>query len=218
MTTLKDWLVYYNNLDVDLFIDALNSMRSFYAEREIDILKDAVSLPGVSLRYLINGSFDKAELFAPGKEAYEMLKRALVGGPSIIFTRYHQKGVTRIRNQDGKLCRKILGFDANALYLWCIGQDQPCGKETITQPTFSDVTEKVLRDEWFGFAEVDIEVPGHLRDHFSEMAPIFKNITIPEAEVPQHMLDNLQKTGRKRGEGKKLEGSLYENKIPPYTR
>ena len=27
----------------------------------------------------------------------------------------------------GKACNKVVGFDANALYLWCIGQPQLCG-------------------------------------------------------------------------------------------
>ena len=28
----------------------------------------------------------------------------------------------------------------------------------------------------FGFVECDIEVPDHLKDYFSEMTPIFKNV------------------------------------------
>ena len=52
MQTFADWLRYYNDLDVVPGLEALQKMRVFYAEKGIDILKDAVSLPGVSLDYL----------------------------------------------------------------------------------------------------------------------------------------------------------------------
>ena len=53
MRTFADWLRYYNNLDVAPGLEALEKMKSFYTERGIDILKDAVSMPGVSLHYLL---------------------------------------------------------------------------------------------------------------------------------------------------------------------
>jgi len=78
MRTFADWLRYYNNLDVAPGLEALERMRAFYA----------VSIPGVSLHYLLRGSVDRgAELYSAGKEAYEMLKGAVVGGPSLVFTR-----------------------------------------------------------------------------------------------------------------------------------
>ena len=53
MQTFADWLRYYNNrrfnLDVAPGLEALEKMRAFYTEKGIDILKEAVSLPGVSL-------------------------------------------------------------------------------------------------------------------------------------------------------------------------
>ena len=99
MKTFKDWLKYYNNLDVAPGLEALQKMKNFYIEKGIDIMKDAVSIPGVSLHYLLKGAIErKAELYAPRKEAYEMLKGAVVGGPSLVFTRYHEAGKTRIRS------------------------------------------------------------------------------------------------------------------------
>ena len=47
MKTFADWLRYYNNLDVGPFVEALETMRGFYANLGIEIFKDAVSLPGV---------------------------------------------------------------------------------------------------------------------------------------------------------------------------
>ena len=39
---------------------------------------------------------------------FYLLKDSIVGGPSIIFTRYHEANKTKIRNGD-KLCKKIIG-------------------------------------------------------------------------------------------------------------
>jgi len=44
----------------------------------------------------------KNKLHAPGEEAYKHLKAAVSGGPSIVFTRYHEAGVTRIRSHENK--------------------------------------------------------------------------------------------------------------------
>ena len=101
MQTFADWLLYYNNLDIAPRLEALEKMRAFYTEKGIDILKDAVSLPGVSLHYLLRGTIERgADLYSPCKEAYGLLKNAMVGGLSIVFTRYHEAGVTQIRPTD----------------------------------------------------------------------------------------------------------------------
>ena len=60
-----------------------------------------------------------------------MFKENIVVGPRIIFNRYHETGKTFIRNNLNKLCQKIIGYDANALYLWSIGQNFPAGYPLI---------------------------------------------------------------------------------------
>ena len=150
MCTFADWLRYYNNLNVAPGLEALEKMRAFYTEKGIDILKDAVSIPGVSLHYLIRGFVEKekkkekgAELYSPCKEAYEMLKEAVVGGPSLVFTRYHEVGVTKIRSHpiaEPRLCKNILGNDANALYLSTMLRDMPCGKERVVHYNYRSHT------------------------------------------------------------------------------
>ena len=68
MKTFVGWLHYYYNLDVVPGLEALEKMRAFYTEKGIDILKDAVSLPGVSLHYLLRGTTERgAELYSPSK-------------------------------------------------------------------------------------------------------------------------------------------------------
>lgn len=83
MTTFADWLRYYSNLDVESFTEALPKMRRFYQERDVDVLKDAVSLPGVSLQYLLRGPLKKENppyLYDPNKEYSDMLKSFLGSG------------------------------------------------------------------------------------------------------------------------------------------
>ena len=48
------------------------------------------------------------------KDIYRLFKENIVGGPSIIFNRYHESGKTFIRNNRNKPCQKIIGYDANA--------------------------------------------------------------------------------------------------------
>jgi hypothetical protein len=102
---------------------------------------------------------------------------------SLVFHRYHKAGETKIQRSERKnenwvigeqkiSIKKILGFDVNALYLWCLGEEEACGELKFTQ---SDDVNTVLADEFFGFAEVDIHVPEHLYNYFSELPPITKN-------------------------------------------
>ena len=137
MQTMRDFLVWYNNRDVEPFCEALQKMNDFWRDKNIDMLKQGISIPGVTLLYLFStlshGTF--FPLFSEkDQDLYYLFKEDMVGGPSIIFCRYHEKGKTYIREQemkavgqDPKLCQGVVGYDANALYLWCIMQDMPTG-------------------------------------------------------------------------------------------
>ena len=232
MQTFGDWLEYYNNLDVAPFLEALQKMKEFYTSLGIDILKDAVSLPGVSEKYILRKTlqprwgYKPPELYSPNKEAYAMLKAAVVGGPSLVFTRKHVAGETRIRShqyEDARLCRRILGYDANSLYPSTMMKEMPCGpgfvKSYDNPEAYARVFPQFLwTEEWFGFAEVDIEVPKELWPEFEEFPPLFINCGVPDSAVPQHMHDYLQQSGRKRfPEQKKLLGVMSAKKILLYA-
>ena len=228
MKTFEDWVRYYNNLDVAPGLEALEKMKNFYTEKGIDIMKDAVSIPGVSLHYLLRGAIErKAVLYSPSKEAYDMLKAAVVGGPSLVFTRYHEVGKTRIRSHQiaaPKLCKNILGYDANALYLSTMLREMPCGKEKVVHYTGEYqtdgapvLTHRLKEGSWFGYAEIDIEIPNHLHQKFEEMCPFLHNKVVPAKAVPEHMLKYLRDTGRKRGEDKKLMGTLSAQRMLVYA-
>ena len=60
-----------NDLYVAPMLEALEKMRASYTDKGIHILKNAVSLPGVSLHYLLRGTITRgAEIYSPCKEAY----------------------------------------------------------------------------------------------------------------------------------------------------
>ncbi|XP_057302867.1 uncharacterized protein LOC130637032 [Hydractinia symbiolongicarpus] len=235
--TMLHWLAEYNMADVIPFIEAVDKTHNIYYEGEIDILKDAVSIPGVSMRYVVNKSLrlnHDINLYAPGdpckhkceacctkarcedckqvqkdrtycteNEAYELLQTGMVGGPAIVFCRYHERDVTGIRSHiynEPKKCRTILGYDANMLYPSTLMQDFPCGKEKlirIAEPTegLDSMARDIIDGSLFGFCQVDIEVPAKLYEKFSEMSQLFVVREIPDNQIPQHMHDYLTKTG-----------------------
>ena len=261
--TMKDWLKEYNLADVEPFIEALEKTREQYYPDEIDLLKDAVSIPGISMTYVLNKAlkrkkYSEPDLFAPGEpckcecssddcqkkgcekckeirdnceictknEAYEMLTTGMIGGPSIVFCRHAEAGVSKIRShiyreEDAKTCRSVQGLDANSLYLFCSGQEMPCGKEKVFHcdpAEKNEIIQNVLNDKLFGFFEVDIEVPEQKRKRFSEFCPLFVISEVPEDQIPQHMKDYKINTGRKMiKNNKKLLGVMKTEKILLYS-
>ena len=129
METLRDYLIFYNNLDVTPFLEAISKQFTFYRDRGIDMFKDGISVPGLSLLYLFNNLPPKTFFTVfnqTNSDLHKLVNDNIVGGPAIIFHRYHEKDVTKIRG-GGETCRSIEGYDANALYLWAIMQDMPTG-------------------------------------------------------------------------------------------
>ena len=52
--TMMDWLRVYKEAGVIPFIEAVDKTRKQYYPDEIDMLKDAVSIPGISMTYVLN--------------------------------------------------------------------------------------------------------------------------------------------------------------------
>ena len=129
MTTMRDYLIWYNNRDVTPFLDAIAKQAAFYRDRHIDMFKDGISVPGLSLLHLFNDLPNDTNFVTfnrTNSDLHKLVKDNIVGGPAIIFHRYHEKDVTKIRG-GGETCRAIVGYDANALYLWALMQDMPTG-------------------------------------------------------------------------------------------
>ena len=116
MTTLRDFLVWYNNRDVVPFLQAIDRQFAFYRQRGIDMFKQGISVPGLTLLYLFNDLPEKTYFTIfneKNKDLHDLVKENIVGGPSIIFHRYHEKGVTTLRQNEygeaARPCRAIVG-------------------------------------------------------------------------------------------------------------
>ena len=217
--------------------------------KKLDIFKDGVSLPGLVLKYLMRGTDSEFSLFSEDDKIYNdeeyddddnlvktklkrnnlfyLLKDSIVGGPSIIFNRYHEAGKTYIRKanikkanskRNKKLCKKIIGYDANALYLWAIAQEMPTGQhEHVNKYDLNTLKDDILNDKLFGFIQVDIETPEHLKEKFSEMTPIFKNTKIKFEDIGEYMQNYHKENDIKFNEGNKLIGSYIGKEIVLYS-
>ena len=116
MTTFKEFLIWYNNLDVIPFLEPVEKMSQFWKEKKIDMFKDGISVPGLTLKYLFSflGNQTDFSLFdQANSDLYHLIQDNNTGGPSIIFHRYHEAGKTKIREaengQAAKPCEKIVG-------------------------------------------------------------------------------------------------------------
>ena len=90
-----DYLEYYNNCDVIPMVEAINKMFEFYRAKKFDMFKDAISLPGLAYKMLMNCPNANFSLFEEeDKHLYYMLKNNIRGGPSIIFNRYQEVNKT----------------------------------------------------------------------------------------------------------------------------
>ena len=147
MKTFKDFLVYYNSMDVGPMVKACKSWLRYYHQTDkIDVLKDTIGLPSIARRsmYQAASKFPGFLGFSLTENSHQNLEKLIVnnmvGGPSIIFTRYHEAGKTRLRDthteladhtycqpSEHKLCEGVLGYDANSLYPWCETQLLPVG-------------------------------------------------------------------------------------------
>ena len=52
MNTVEDFLIWYNNGDVEPFVKAIERQRTMYKDKGIDMLKEAISLPGLAVRWM----------------------------------------------------------------------------------------------------------------------------------------------------------------------
>ena len=66
---------------------------------------------------------------------YELLRTDMVSGPAQVLTRYQEKDIKRIRShmygEKSKLTKGVIGYDANALYLYCSGNVMSFDKDTL---------------------------------------------------------------------------------------
>ena len=137
MAKFGDYVKLYNNLDVVGMIEGIEKMGQIYQDEGLSMLKDAVSLPRLSQKIIFRSLKQDDYFVSFGKQhdyIFQELRSKIVGGPSIIFTRYAEANVTRI-GSGGELCKTVEGWDANSLYLWGTGKHQCTGPYTLLEKT-----------------------------------------------------------------------------------
>ena len=118
--TVGDYLRYYNIQDVGPLLEAVLAYSTQLRERGVDMVRDGISLPGLAKHILLSYVPARTLHYISSPYIYEEIRRNEVGGQSIIFTR---------RNDDDH--PYVKGFDANSLYLYCLGEGQFVGKPII---------------------------------------------------------------------------------------
>ena len=177
MSTFKDFLIYYNNLDVGPFVQAVEKMQQFYFDHHIDLFKVAVSVPGIARRWLFQTAHNAKTSFGlidtRDDDLYYILKQNIVGGPSIIFTRDAEVGRTFVRNDPTRPCTNIVGYDANALYLDCIDKAMPCGGYVRRYAPDFKPDSRLSCEDMFHWMDYLMESEGvhilHGRNHIGEI-------------------------------------------------
>jgi hypothetical protein len=138
----------------------------FYEDLGVDMFKDAISVPGVTLKYLFK-TLPKDVSFSlcskREQDLHNTIRENIVGGPSIIFHRYHEKDQTFVRGNSDKAVQGIKDYDANALYLWALMQKMPTDfpiirkKEDGFKPRKTNYYGEQSR-QWLGWVSHNIKV------------------------------------------------------------
>ncbi len=94
MQTMPDFVIWYNILDVVPVLSAVAKMFEFYEHRSMDMFKCAISVPGLSLCYLFLTLSDDTYfslIDTKNKDLYYLIKKKIIGGPSIVSIRIMKK-------------------------------------------------------------------------------------------------------------------------------
>ena len=162
MSSLEDWLIYYNNLDVGPFAEAVIKYQAIFFSCHINVFKVAVSAPGIARRWMFHADRKAGAAFAltdrNDEDLFYTIKQIVVGGPSIVFSRYHEAGKTHLWDKEDNICETIEGFDANALYVWSKGQNMPTGSYVHHQAPHFTPTPRTSCESmfhWMDFLQSD---------------------------------------------------------------
>ena len=88
--------------------------------KKVNVVRDGISLPGLAKQILMKHVPYRSLYYINNPEVYYTIRRNEVGGQSIIFTRKNNPQHPYVK-----------GFDANSLYLYCLGEGQYTGQPVI---------------------------------------------------------------------------------------
>ena len=210
----RDFLVWYNELDVEPLTFACEKLSKFYWDKGVDLLKNFVSISSYALWAAMKSAMKhpKTKLFYPIREADLHTKFAHpCGGYSAPFAIRHVKcGTTLLHGK--QLAQTLLGLDATSLYPHTLRQRLPQGDYTRTTPTIAEITQKLL-DGWFGFVDCTVRVTEpewEAKYRRVVFAPLFKHCTWTHSadNLSPKMWELLQKHGKPKTVSK-LVNSLF---------
>jgi len=126
MTCLRDLLVAYNIQDVQPMITGLSKLREFYRGHGINLFKECYTVAGASRLLLFQTARREGACFSlmSKEESYlqeNILEQGVTGGPSLVFCRYQEAGITHLHGTKGPKCKAIHGLDANRFFSNIIG-------------------------------------------------------------------------------------------------
>ena len=141
-SSLREMLIYYNLLDCVPFVQAVENLLQPYLEQGLDIFKTSFSVSGVAKLHMMKKIQKNAFFYLFPKRRgnlYKSLRSQLTGDLSLIFCRLAISGETKIRSheiENPETVKKMLGFDANSLYLHAIAQNNPGVQYFSSKATF----------------------------------------------------------------------------------
>ena len=191
MFNFEDFLIWYNNLDVGPFVTAVERVQKLYFEEGLDVFKTAISLPGLARQKLYKLARKNNVQFSlidkSNADLHDLLTRNLFGGPSVIFHRHAEKGVTKIRG--GKLVEKVVGYDCNALYLYCLSQNLPSGifvRRKAKNDFYPEIRDHYIK----AFAWME-----HLNEHAKGFVRHMRNVGY-EKRIGRHPVDGWDQNNK----------------------
>lgn len=99
MTTFKDFLIWYNNLDVGPFVTAVEKWQEQYFHEGLDVFKTAISLPGIARQKLYKYAFENNAQFSfihkSNADLHQVMTQNLFGGPVSCFTDTWKAGLPK---------------------------------------------------------------------------------------------------------------------------
>ena len=136
----------------------------------MDAFKSSLTLLGLTLQLMFS-DLPPGVYFTlinqSNSDLHQLIKKNVCGGLRIVFHREHQANVTYIRHREfgdnAKLCKKILGYDANSLYLRALKRAMPTGhfiryqSESDFKPSISHRT-GLLAMQWLELVGPDKQV------------------------------------------------------------
>ena len=117
------------------FLIAVKNYTVQFRDRGVDMYRDAISLPGVAKHILSKYIAGDEMYYIDNSSLYNRIRYSEVGGQSIVFTRRNNEDYPYVK-----------GYDANSLYLHCLGEGQFVGRPVVYTSPGGDVCSILLRE------------------------------------------------------------------------